>query len=54
MCNQSFLLLFLGNIRGWQLIIILLVIMLLMIVPYLLGFVHGRGRSSKNRSSRRR
>lgn len=54
MCKLSVLLLFLCNIRGWQLIIILLVVMLVMVVPYLLGFVHGRGRSQKSRSSRRR
>lgn len=53
MYNLTVVLLFLGNIRGWQLIIILLVILLVIIVPYLLGFVHGRGCTHKKRSSRR-
>lgn len=46
--------LFLANIRGWQLIIILLVIMLFILVPALFGFVLGRNSAKNGRSRRRR
>lgn len=54
MCVVSYLSLFIGNIRGWQLIIILFAICLLLLVPALFGFVLGRKSAMKHQSRRRR
>lgn len=46
--------LFIGNIRGWQLVIILMVIMLFILVPALFGFVLGRKSERKQHLRHRR
>lgn len=37
--------LFLANIRGWQLIIVLALIFVLLVIPFLLGLRYGRGKA---------
>lgn len=54
MCSVLYQPLFIGNIRGWQLIIILLVVCLILLVPALFGFVMGRKSAGKNCGRRRR
>ncbi len=52
MTISLFELLFLANIRGWQLIIIVFVVMFFIVVPALFGFVLGRRSASRRQRGR--
>ncbi len=55
--NMQFLLnipLFLANIRGWQLVIILMALLILIVIPGLLGFRIGRRTLGNHQRKRRK